>query len=382
MEIRDQQLQPRAQLCVVGELQLHELLGAREDVLRRVGRARTLAQQVAHELVGGLGEGELLQRAVALEGGLARLPQRRARAREQREHDRARGAHRERIALHEASEPVAEGVGARRHRATLEHATQIVGERLYRRITRGDVLLERLGEHRVEIAANRPRAPARRHDLDAQDRFLERRGALVAQAVRPLAGQQFVEHDGERVDVARHAQRLAADLLGRGVVARVGAADELRQRRLAGPLPRFVIQQLGHTEVEQPHLAVGGDEDVARLEVAMDDQPRVRMCDRLGNLQEQAQALRHGQRVRGAVGVDRLRRRRAPSPARGGRRRSCRRRRAARCADARAWPGCRARAPCAAPGRGSSRARGSLSATRRCRLPSLRSASHTVDMPP
>src|SRR5687768_17712219 len=54
---------------------------------------------------------------------------------------------------------------------------------------------------------------------------------------------------------------------------------------------RSLLQQLGDAEVEQARLAVAVDQDVARLEVAVHDQPRVRMRDGTRHLQEQTQAI-------------------------------------------------------------------------------------------
>ncbi len=76
--------------------------------------------------------------------------------------------------------------------------------------------------------------------------------------------------------------RRAAALLGRGVGRR-----ERRQVRL-----RLVVrvEQLGDAEVEQLDLAVGGDEHVRRLQIAMHDQRAMRGFDRAAHLQEQLQA--------------------------------------------------------------------------------------------
>ena len=57
----------------------------------------------------------------------------------------------------------------------------------------------------------------------------------------------------------------------------------------------FVLaQQLGDAEVEQLHLALGIDQDVGRLQVAMHDQVLVRVLDRAEHLQEQPQPRRAG----------------------------------------------------------------------------------------
>jgi hypothetical protein len=52
------------------------------------------------------------------------------------------------------------------------------------------------------------------------------------------------------------------------------------------------------------HLAVGGHEHVGRLQVAVHDEPRVRVRHRLRHLQEQPQARARGQRLLRAPGID------------------------------------------------------------------------------
>ena len=54
---------------------------------------------------------------------------------------------------------------------------------------------------------------------------------------------------------------------------------------------RVFVQQLGHAEVQQAHLAFGRHQDVARLQVAVHHQPRMRKLDRLQHLQEQLHPL-------------------------------------------------------------------------------------------
>ncbi|MFO1425682.1 MAG: hypothetical protein U1F11_01640 [Steroidobacteraceae bacterium] len=115
--------------------------------------------------------------------------------------------------------------------------------------------------------------------------------------------EQLVEHDAERVDVACDRDRLREDLLGRGVVGRERPARLARER---GVRRAVLAQQLRRTEVEQPYLAGGGHEDVGGLEVAVHDEPPVRIGHGARDLQEQAQALPHPERVLVGVAVDGL----------------------------------------------------------------------------
>ena len=55
--------------------------------------------------------------------------------------------------------------------------------------------------------------------------------------------------------------------------------------------PETIGFELGETEVEQLGVATGGNEDVARLDVAMDDPGTVGGVERIGNLERQRQLL-------------------------------------------------------------------------------------------
>ena len=80
---------------------------------------------------------------------------------------------------------------------------------------------------------------------------------------RRPAHEQRVEDDAERIEVAALGDRLARGLLGRD---ELGGADDAAGRRQvrAG-------EDLGDAEVGELDLAVGGAQDVRRLEVAVDD---------------------------------------------------------------------------------------------------------------
>jgi len=76
--------------------------------------------------------------------------------------------------------------------------------------------------------------------------------------------------DAKRVDVAARVEPAAFELLGRHVGRRADDDPDARQRR------RVDAARPGQPEVEQPDGAVGGDHDVARLDVAVDDAGGVR----------------------------------------------------------------------------------------------------------
>jgi hypothetical protein len=112
---------------------------------------------------------------------------------------------------------------------------------------------------------------------------------------RPHPGQQFVQHHAERIDVRGRGQQLALQLLRRGVGGGQQARAGVLRQRCAAVRVVGCRQQPGDAEVQQPHLAIGRDQDVAGLEVAMDDQPRMRVLHRVEHLVEQGQPAFHAQ---------------------------------------------------------------------------------------
>lgn len=96
---------------------------------------------------------------------------------------------------------------------------------------------------------------------------------------RPRARHQLEQDEPQAVDVARHRHRLAAQALGTRV---------LQRERLGAGEVQVGSGQLGGAEIEQLRPAVG-DEDVARLQIEMDDQVATTAPRR--RPQEQAQPL-------------------------------------------------------------------------------------------
>ena len=86
---------------------------------------------------------------------------------------------------------------------------------------------------------------------------------VARRLVGTAAGEQLVEHDSQRVDVAGGGDRLVADLF------RAGVGDGHRLDAGAGHLEgggAGVVEGFGDAEVEELGLAVGADQDVAGLQ--------------------------------------------------------------------------------------------------------------------
>jgi hypothetical protein len=116
-------------------------------------------------------------------------------------------------------------------------------------------------------------------------------------------GEELVEHHAQRVHVGGHRHRRAGELLGR----RVPGGEQARARvRAPGRVVVRVVEQLGDAEVEQLGRAVGVDEHVRRLEVAVHHEVAVGVRHRLAHALHEPQALGDAQAPRLAVAVDRL----------------------------------------------------------------------------
>ena len=90
------------------------------------------------------------------------------------------------------------------------------------------------------------------------------------------AREQLKEDEPGRVDVDRGGERLAPELL-RGEVAR--GSDMLAELRSGAGV------ELRMAEVDELHAAIRADQEVARLDVAMQNVALVRARERLGKLE-------------------------------------------------------------------------------------------------
>ena len=153
-----------------------------------------------------------------------------------------------------------------------QESSQIFGERLGRRVAAFGELVHRLQDDRLQVAGDaavdRPR-PGRLLVLDLLDEP-EPVGRVVGRAER----QQLVECHAQGVGVGpgvaeaaeplrRHVAEGAEDVSGRGQAVVVG---------------------LGEAEVGDPDDSVGVEQEVRRLDVAVDDPPRMRVRQPLRRL--------------------------------------------------------------------------------------------------
>ena len=141
--------------------------------------------------------------------------------------------------------------------------------------TLGRVLVEQPANQVVEIVRHLRSDPAHAVELSVAV-LVEQIEERVAVERRP-AREHLVEDDAERVDVAPLGRRLAGRLFGGDVL---GAADDAARLREAG-----AGEDLGDAEVGQLEDAIVADEDVRRLEIAMDDAVIVDMLEGRADLE-------------------------------------------------------------------------------------------------
>ena len=250
-------------------------------------------------------------------------------------HDPRRRRHADTVAHDELPQPVGGRRAAGFDGDAAPVAADVVGERFGGGVARLGFLRERFERDRVEVAGEPagqalgrraarvgdalrrdgawplvafegdglPHGDAGAQRLGRQDRRFEITRMFPVERVRPSAGEEFVEERAEGIDVGGGRDGLAADLLGRGVLRRHRAEAGPRE---VGPV---AFEQARDTEVEELHLGAAlavDDEDVRRLEVAVDDEAAVGIGDGVADPFEEGEARVDTERPRVAVRRDRF----------------------------------------------------------------------------
>ena len=117
--------------------------------------------------------------------------------------------------------------------------------------------------------------------------MLHRDGHLRVRLEGRLAGEHLVEHDPERVDVRLAGHLVAERLLRRHVV---GGPEHT-----AGGREALRLERARDAEVRDLRAPVGVDQHVLRLDVAVDQEARVRGLERPPDLDRVGHRLRHRQ---------------------------------------------------------------------------------------
>src|SRR5665213_1852294 len=146
---------------------------------------------------------------------------------------------------------------------------------------------ERLHDDRLEVRRNRFVEIRRRRygAVHVLTRHLDRRVTNERRAT----GEHLVEDDAERVDIAATVDRSTLGLFGREV--RRGSHD----RTFFGQLV-FDRHRLGDAEVGDLYLAIARDQNVARLDVAVNDTVAMRVTEGRRDLRYQSRRMRRRER--------------------------------------------------------------------------------------
>jgi hypothetical protein len=191
-------------------------------------------------------------------------------------------------------------------RHPVEEALQVAGQGLGAGVALVPLLLQALQADGLQVARQVRVQPRRRHRLLGQ--HLHQGVELRVGAEGGPAGEQLVQDRPQSPHVGRGAglSPPAGGLLGGHVARR--PQDDPGLRPAAVPLRphRVGPQALGQAEVEDLGRAVGGDQDVGGLQVAVDHRVPVGVLDRRADRQQQPGAVPGGQLPVGAVLADRL----------------------------------------------------------------------------
>jgi hypothetical protein len=178
---------------------------------------------------------------------------------------------------------------------------------------------------------HRHRVPHHAHARHLLHQVLRHDGHGVGAGERRLAGEHLVEHAAERVDVGGRPDLVPRRLLGGHVHRRPDRHARLRELLTGGIVGRARDAEVGDERV------LAREEDVLRLDVAVDDPLLVRVVERAADLEGDAERVLDGEHpfaVEPVAGAPRPARRASRSRAARRRRRS---RRVRGCADAAAW---------------------------------------------
>ena len=120
-----------------------------------------------------------------------------------------------------------------------------------------------------------------------------------------LFGEQHEQQDAQCVDIGRGRDRFTHDLFRCRVLGGERSAELSRHPRTRS-VTGFIDEKLGNPEVEQLDLPLFRDQHVRWLEVAVDDQIRMGVCDGSEDVQKQNDAPLDIEAARVAELVDRL----------------------------------------------------------------------------
>jgi len=156
------------------------------------------------------------------------------------------------------------------------------------------VLAERAHQGIIDFRRDRFVAMARRRrfglDNRGQHRLVVIRFQIDIEIIRP--GHRLIQHRCERIQVGPRRHLLAQGLLWRHIQQRA----RLRAGRAVEPIVAR-LPHVGQAEIGQLEMAFLGDQDVLRLDVAMDDVARVECFQRMAHVRRNSEQRRTVERA-------------------------------------------------------------------------------------
>jgi hypothetical protein len=179
---------------------------------------------------------------------------------------------------------------ARVNRLVGEIADDVASETARGTVPSFRVLLERLEDDRFEVTLELGTDRAGPRWGVGANHLCRREHRQPLHIVRRATREQLEEQDAERVDVAARIEivQRRIELLGRHVLDGPDEPTGLGVHRLRG---KVELDGAGHAEVDDLRITRLVDEDVARLEVAVDDLARVAVLDGGADLDEELEAV-------------------------------------------------------------------------------------------
>ena len=193
--------------------------------------------------------------------------------------DRGGGGHELPVPAGPPQGPLDHAGPAGQDRLVGQEPPQVGGQLLGRRVAMGQVLGHRLQDDRLQVAGDRRVEPARRDRLVQRD--LAEQLLVVAAVEGGPQRQQLVEGHAQGVDVGPLIDDPAP---GQGLL---GAHVAERPDHVAGAREAEVAGESRQAEVGDPDRAVGVDQEVGRLDVAMEDAQAMGVVQRIGRLDAQ-----------------------------------------------------------------------------------------------
>ncbi len=198
------------------------------------------------------------------------------------------------IAADELSGAVVEGIGAGEDGTVVEMAADVLGEGFDGFVAAVGIFLHGTQNDDVEVTGEAfgdggigtRGGSAGREGFFGADGALEGEGGNLIDLVGFGTGEEFVKNSAEGVDIGGNADGFAEDLF-RASVVRSEHADALSFGGFAG----FGEEELGDAEVEEFGSAGMVDEDVAGLDVAMNDKISMGVLDGAEDGEEEAETV-------------------------------------------------------------------------------------------